>query len=32
VLILSGVTRRESLGRYSYQPNRVVASLDEIEP
>ena len=32
VLVLSGVTRREALGRYSYLPNRVVASLAEIDP
>ena len=30
ILVLSGVTRREALPRYSYQPNQVVASLDEI--
>lgn len=31
VLVLSGVTRRESIGRFSYVPNRVVASLDELD-
>lgn len=31
ILVLSGVTRREALSRYSYQPNRVVSSLDEID-
>lgn len=31
ILVLSGVTRREAIARYSYQPNRVIASLDEIE-
>lgn len=31
ILVLSGVTRREGLARFSYQPNRVVASLDEID-
>jgi NagD protein len=32
ILVLGGVTSRESIARYSYQPNRVVSSLDEIEP
>lgn len=31
VLVLTGVTRREHLAKYSYQPNRVVASLDDLE-
>ncbi len=31
VLVLSGVTTRASLAAYSYQPNRVVASVDELE-
>ncbi len=31
ILVLSGVTRREDLPRYSYQPNRVLASVDDIE-
>ena len=31
ILVLSGVTRREMVSRYSYQPNRVISSLDEIE-
>jgi NagD protein len=31
ILVLSGVTRREAITSYSFQPNRVVATLDEIE-
>ncbi len=31
ILILSGVTRREAVTRYSYVPNRIATSLDEIE-
>jgi len=31
ILVLSGVTRREEIARYPYQPTRVVESLDEIE-
>lgn len=32
VLVLSGVTRREEVSRYPYQPTRVVESVAEIEP
>ncbi len=32
ILVLSGVTRREDIGRYPYQPAHVVASVAEIEP
>ena len=32
ILVLSGVTRREDIRRFSYQPNRVVQSLSEIDP
>jgi len=32
VLVLSGVTKREAVARYSYQPNRIIASLVEIDP
>jgi 5'-nucleotidase len=31
VLVLTGVTTREELRRYSYQPNRVVENLLELE-
>jgi NagD protein len=31
ILVLSGVTRREAIVRYSYQPNHVISSLDEID-
>lgn len=31
VLVLTGVTTREELARFSYQPNRVVESLAELE-
>ena len=31
VLVLSGVTKREDVGRYPYQPMRVVESVGEIE-
>lgn len=31
ILVLSGVTRRDAIARYSFQPNRVVATLDELE-
>jgi NagD protein len=31
VLVLSGVTEREDVGRYPYQPARIVASVGEIE-
>jgi NagD protein len=32
VLVLSGVTRREEVQRYPYQPTRIVESVAEIEP
>jgi NagD protein len=32
VLVLTGVTTREDLGGFSYQPNRVVESLADVEP
>ena len=32
ILVLSGVTRREEVNRYPYQPSRIVASVAEIEP
>jgi NagD protein len=31
VLVLTGVTKREQIAQYSYQPNRVIASLDELD-
>jgi len=31
VLVLSGVTKREDVGRYPYQPMRIVESVGEIE-
>lgn len=31
VLVLSGVTEREDVGRYPYQPTRIVESVDKIE-
>jgi len=31
VLVLTGVTRREDVSRFPYQPGRIVASLDEME-
>jgi NagD protein len=31
ILVLTGVTRREHIGRYPYQPTRVVGSVAEIE-
>jgi len=31
ILILSGVTRQDAIAHYSYQPNHVTSSLDEIE-
>jgi NagD protein len=31
VLVLTGVTKREQIAQYSYQPNRVVASVAELE-
>jgi NagD protein len=32
ILVLSGVTRRDDVKRYSYQPSRVVQTLAEIDP
>jgi NagD protein len=32
ILVLSGVTRREDVGRYPYQPTRIVDSVADIEP
>ena len=32
VLVLSGVTRREDVERYPYQPNHAVPSVADIEP
>jgi NagD protein len=32
ILVLSGVTRREDVGRYPYQPNHIVPSVADIEP
>ena len=32
VLVLSGVTRRDDIKRFSYQPSRVVQSLAEVDP
>jgi len=32
ILVLSGVTRREDVARYPYQPTRIVESVAEIEP
>jgi NagD protein len=32
ILVLTGVTRREDVRRYPYQPTRIVASVAEIEP
>jgi NagD protein len=32
ILVLSGVTRREDVARYPYQPTRIVQSVAEIEP
>ena len=31
ILVLSGVTRREAITKYSYQPNHVIASLEEVQ-
>ena len=30
--VLTGVTRREEVGRWPYQPTRVVDSVADIEP
>jgi len=32
ILVLSGVTRREDVARYPYQPQRIVDSVADIEP
>jgi NagD protein len=32
ILVLSGVTRRDDVKRFSYQPSRIVQSLTEIDP
>ncbi|RME99008.1 MAG: HAD family hydrolase [Chloroflexi bacterium] len=32
ILVLSGVTRREDVARYPYQPGRILNSVAEIEP
>jgi len=32
VLVLSGVTRREDVSRFPYQPNRIVESVADIDP
>jgi len=32
ILVLTGVTRREDVSRYPYQPTRIVKSVAEIEP
>jgi NagD protein len=32
ILVLSGVTRQEDVGRYAYQPSRVVGSVAELMP
>jgi NagD protein len=32
VLVLSGVTDREEVGAYAYQPTRIVSSVAEIDP
>jgi NagD protein len=32
ILVLTGVTRREDVDRYPYQPTRIVGSVAEIEP
>jgi NagD protein len=32
ILVLSGVTRRDQVGRYPYQPTHIVESVAEIEP
>ncbi len=32
ILVLTGVTHREELARFSYQPHRVVESLADLEP
>jgi NagD protein len=32
ILVLSGVTRREDVARFPYQPGRILGSVAEIEP
>ena len=32
ILVLSGVTRREEVERYPYQPTRIVGSVADIDP
>jgi NagD protein len=32
ILVLSGVTRREEVARFPYQPGQIVESVAEIEP
>jgi len=32
ILVLSGVTRRDDVARFPYQPTHIVASVAEIEP
>jgi NagD protein len=32
ILVLTGVTRREDVARYPYQPSLIMASVAEIEP
>ena len=32
VLVLTGVTRREDVARWPYQPTRIVSSVADIEP
>jgi NagD protein len=32
ILVLSGVTKREDLDRYPYQPNHVLDSVKDIDP
>jgi NagD protein len=32
ILVLSGVTRREDVARFSYQPTRILDSVADIEP
>jgi NagD protein len=32
ILVLSGVTRREDVARYPYQPTRIVESVADIDP
>jgi NagD protein len=32
ILVLSGVTRREDVARYPYQPTRIVDTVADIQP